>query len=250
MRQIVSSLPGGACYEVPWQSDIMRAWIADWVQRFSVRVLIGFFISALCLVLFALLAEDVLEQGRLLAVDSALANELHRANTAYGIYAYKIISLFGYQILFPACAVIALILAARRQWLYLLAWVVALAGGQALNLLLKTLFARPRPVFADPVVVESYYSFPSGHSMMSLIAYGMLAYLIGLYIKNHYARIFVVFIAALAIVLIGISRMVLGAHYLSDVVGGFIAGGVWLATCIAAVELRRHTTSPPESAQT
>lgn len=225
----------------------IRVWIAAWVERFSVRVLIGFVISVVCLVLFAMLAEEVVEQGRLQTFDLALANELHQANTAYGIQAYKIISLFGYQILFPACGVIALILALRRQWLNLLAWGVALLGGQALNFLLKTLFARPRPVFADPVVVESYYSFPSGHAMFSLIAYGMLAYLIGLYIKNHYARIFVVFVATLTIVLIGISRMVLGVHYLSDVVGGFIAGGVWLATCIAAVELRRHTTLPREN---
>ncbi|MCC6612672.1 MAG: phosphatase PAP2 family protein [Anaerolineae bacterium] len=227
--------------------DRIRIWITGWVERFSIRVLIGFFISVLCLVLFAMLAEDVIEQGHLQLFDQALATELHRANTAYQIQAYKFISLFGYQILFPACAVIALILAARRQWLNLLAWSVALAGGQVLNFLLKTLFARPRPVFADPVVIESYYSFPSGHAMFSLIAYGMLAYLIGLYVKNHYARILVVFLAVLAIVLIGISRMVLGVHYLSDVVGGFIAGGVWLATCIAAVELRRHTTLPPEN---
>ena len=224
----------------------MNEWLVRWTQRFSTRVLLGFLVSVLCLLLFAALAEDVLEQSRLVQVDMALANDLHQASDANTIQIYKIISLFGYQILFPACAVIALVLAVQRQWLYLTMWIVALAGGQILNLLLKTLFARPRPVFADPFALEVYYSFPSGHSMISLIAYGMLAYLIGLYVKNHYARILVVFIAALAIVLIGISRMALGVHYLSDVIGGFIAGGVWLATCITAIELRRQTTLPPD----
>jgi membrane-associated phospholipid phosphatase len=58
----------------------------------------------------------------------------------------------------------------------LAAWLVAVLGGEAMNLLLKDLFARPRPHFERPLVVEASYSFPSGQAMESLVVYGMLAY--------------------------------------------------------------------------
>jgi len=205
----------------------------------------GLLLSGVSLYLFAKVAEDVVEQETIVQVDLALANELHSAliGSRLTVQIFKFISLFGFQLLFVVAIIVAVGFILRRQWFYLLIWGITLLGGNLLNSAIKLLFARPRPIFVDPVALEQSFSFPSGHSMLSFIAYGMAAYLICLLVKNHIARIFIVFAAVMAIVLIGISRMFLGVHYLSDVIGGFTAGAVWLATCITAIRVYRYRSS-------
>jgi undecaprenyl-diphosphatase len=104
----------------------------------------------------------------------------------------------------------------------LVAWLVAVLGGEALNLLLKDLFARPS--FEHPLVVETSYSLPSGQAMESLVVYGMLAYFAVLTSRSQRMRVVSVCGAAVVVALIGFSRVYLDAHYVSDVVGGFAAG--------------------------
>jgi undecaprenyl-diphosphatase len=136
--------------------------------------------------------------------------------------------------------VVAGFLAWRRWWLYLGTWLAAVGGSAVLAQLLKGLFARPRPFFEHPLLIETSYSFPSGHAMESLVVYGMLAYFAVLALKTWRARTAVVFGAALLVLLIGLSRMYLGVHYFSDVVAGYAAGGVWLSALITGVEIVRR----------
>jgi membrane-associated phospholipid phosphatase len=122
----------------------------------------------------------------------------------------------------------------------LAAWLVAVLGGEAMNLLLKDLFARPRPHFERPLVVEASYSFPSGQAMESLVVYGMLAYFAVLASRGQGKRALSVGGAAVLVTLIGFSRPYLGAHYFSDVAGGFAAGGAWLSAVITGWEAMRQ----------
>jgi membrane-associated phospholipid phosphatase len=136
---------------------------------------------------------------------------------------------------------VAAFLAWRRRWLFLGSWLAAVAGSAVLNQLLKGLFERPRPYFEHPLLVETSYSFPSGHAMESFVVYGMLAYFAVLALRSWKARVGVVFGAALLVVLIGLSRMYLGVHYFSDVLAGYAAGGVWLSALITGVETIRRS---------
>jgi undecaprenyl-diphosphatase len=126
-----------------------------------------------------------------------------------------------------------------------LAWMLVLLGGQLFNQEMKEYIKRARPPFHE-AAHASGYSFPSGHSMGSFIAYGMLAYLLVLSLPAKRARIAVVGILAGLVALIGFSRIFLGAHWFSDVMGGFAAGGCWLALCISAIEMvrRRRPAAP------
>ena len=133
-------------------------------------------------------------------------------------------------------ALVAMALLAQRRWSALTVWLVAVIGGAALNLLLKDLFARPRPHFEHPLVVEASYGFPSGQAMGSLVVYGMLAHFAILTWTGRGKRGVSVGGAAVLVILIGFARVYLGAHYLSDVVGGFVAGGAWLSAVIAGWE--------------
>lgn len=102
-----------------------------------------------------------------------------------------------------------------------------------LNQLLKRIVQRPRPT-EFRIVEESGYSFPSGHSMVSMAFYGYLIYLIYKYVKNKYVKWISIILLSLLICLIGISRIYLGVHYTSDVLGGFLISISYLIIYISA----------------
>ena len=127
-----------------------------------------------------------------------------------------------------------------RRWLFLEGWVIAVIGGEALNIWLKRLVQRPRPLHSAILSSQSW-SFPSGHAMESLIGYGMLAYVLFVFVPSAPRwRVSIALGATLLILLIGWSRIYLGVHYVSDVVGGYAAGLIWLAACISGLEVARR----------
>src|SRR2546422_374582 len=121
------------------------------------------------------------------------------------------------------------VLAWRREWIVLGGWVAAFSGAALIDYWLKLVIHRPRPSYAAALMPQATWSFPSGHAMGSLVGYGMLAYVLCLLATcNHRTRLWIVAGAAVVIVAIGVSRLYLGVHYFSDVVGGYAAGAIWL----------------------
>ena len=108
---------------------------------------------------------------------------------------------------------------------------VCLILGTAINNVLKIIFARPRPS-VNPLVVETSHSFPSGHSMMSMIFYGYLIYLVYNHLENKWVKWIFVIVLSISIVCIGFTRIYLGVHYFSDIIGGFALGFVYLVMYI------------------
>lgn len=103
-----------------------------------------------------------------------------------------------------------------------------------LNQSLKGILQRPRPT-EYRIIEETGYSFPSGHSMISMAFYGYLIYLIYKYVKNKYIKWISIVVLSLLICTIGISRIYLGVHYTSDVLGGFLISISYLVIFISAV---------------
>ena len=101
-----------------------------------------------------------------------------------------------------------------------------------LNIILKNILQRPRPE-EFRIINESGYSFPSGHSMVSMAFYGYLMYLIYKYIKNKYLKYSLIILLGILICLIGISRIYLGVHYTSDVLAGFLISIPYLIVYIS-----------------
>jgi membrane-associated phospholipid phosphatase len=208
----------------------------------------GLLIAAGCSCLFAAIAAGVLIGGPLTRFDRWVADALHAhaSGTPVLTTAVRVVGAPGSMVALTLVSVaVAATLLAQRRWFAMSAWLVAVIGGEALNLLLKDLFARPRPRFERPLVVETSHSFPSGQAMESLVVYGMLAYLAVLILRGTGKHVVFVVGAAVLVVLIGFGRIYLGAHYLSDVVGGFAAGGAWLGAVVAGWDRmgRRNTDS-------
>lgn len=116
----------------------------------------------------------------------------------------------------------------RRELLFL---GCVIAGSAILNTLLKLMFHRARPTI-HRIIEVSGYSFPSGHSMAAFSLYGGLAFLIWKHIPTAVGRVLMIIVSAMFILMIGMSRIYLGVHYPSDVVGGYFMSGCWLAVCI------------------
>ncbi len=104
-----------------------------------------------------------------------------------------------------------------------------------LNQLLKRILQRPRPS-EYRIIEETGYSFPSGHSMVSMAFYGYLIYLIYKYVKNKYVKWISIMLLSILICTIGISRIYLGVHYTSDVLGGFLISISYLIIFISATD--------------
>jgi undecaprenyl-diphosphatase len=146
------------------------------------------------------------------------------------------ISMFGSgpALVSLSLAVIAWLLKVKsHRRLY--AFVLSVAGGSLVNLLLKHYYHRARP--SSPLVLAHGYSFPSGHAMEAVCFYGSLAYVIHFTIeRRRRLRTAAVLACGLAVLAIGASRIYLGVHYFTDVVAGYVAGLFWMAACFTGVE--------------
>lgn len=135
-------------------------------------------------------------------------------------------------------------LAARRQYLAIVLLLAASAGGELLNELLKYLFARPRPDPAFHLTEVRSLSFPSGHAMLSAIIYLTLAAFLARLVRSHDLKLYVVGLAFLLSLVVGVTRVYLGVHYPSDVLAGWAAGLAWALVCWIVAS--RLNDEPPD----
>jgi membrane-associated phospholipid phosphatase len=205
--------------------------------RYGARKLLVAAALLLVLVPFAgllLLVED--KWGPLASADFAARDQLHQyALTNPGFVAVMRTasdagSALSWQIV-TALAVIWLLW--RRKWRLAAFAVVTIAGSSLLNTAAKAAAHRTRPVVSQPFVHEPGASFPSGHAQAAVVGLGVLLLLFLPGLGRQWRRIAVT-VAALMVLLIGFSRVALAAHYVSDVVAGYVLGAAWLAAMTAA----------------
>jgi membrane-associated phospholipid phosphatase len=182
--------------------------------------------------IFAWLAMAVDGGGPVVRLDNAIATWLHAHATGFATDVLSTVTqLGGATVLLAITVVAALALLLRRRVAHAALMAAALAGGEGLNMALKAAFERPRPGFSDPLATAAGFSFPSGHAMVSLTVYGALAFLVATRVGSRRARVAVLGSALALVAAIGLSRIYLGVHYLSDVVAAYCAGLAWLTLC-------------------
>jgi len=131
-------------------------------------------------------------------------------------------------------------LASKKRFDYLSGYLTAIIGGSFLALVLKLGIHRIRPLTETSLINASGWSFPSGHAMMSMIFYGMITYFLLRSGHSWRLRMFFVTVAGFIVVMIGLSRIYLQVHYLSDVLAGYAGGLFWLSICITGLEAYRE----------
>lgn len=206
------------------------------IAKQSVTMLLALGVAVLALFFFGWLAEEMLE-NETQHFDTVVREAVHTvaspAMTAFFRFmsnAAGPVALFCYS---AATAGVLLWLGFRTSSALM---AIMMVGGGALDVALKQGFHRARPVPYFGLTAPPNYSFPSGHSLMSLCFFGTAAYLISVHIESRQARIAVRVLAGILTLLVGLSRIYLGVHYPSDVVAGFAAGLVWLTAVIYAYQ--------------
>lgn len=185
----------------------------------------------ICLIGFLALAEDVFHQeimnGDIVGYD--IVSKLFKFNVSTPIA--KFITNFGGAIfVISLTTILFFVIKDKKIGISIIA---NLGIVTILNQIIKFIMQRPRPT-EFRIIEETGYSFPSGHSMVSLAFYGYLVYLIYKYINNKHLKRTLIIILSILICVIGVSRIYLGVHYTSDVLGGFL---ISLAYLIIYIEL-------------
>jgi membrane-associated phospholipid phosphatase len=214
-----------------------RRWFAD-EGVLGLHLTIGFIIALIAGIAFKLVADEVFEAPGIRSAD-AWAQSVADSVASPALTTFmRAVTFLGNPLstgtLSIAVAIILYFQGSRRR---LYTFTSIMGGGALLNVLLKDAFHRARPQLIHLVDVHGF-SFPSGHSMGSTLFFGGLAYVLFFTVERHHPvwRIIGVILCLIASLVVGLSRVYLHVHFLSDVVAGFAAGLGWIGICVAGTE--------------
>lgn len=223
----------------PAESRREAAGVRDWLVHNAWRIVVLFICLLLPLAGFVTLADEI-HEAESLHFDQALLWRMHSlASPAVDAF-FVLASRLGYQWgVIPLDILLVAMLALRRRWRDTVFAVTALVGSALLNVGSKQLFQRQRPGLWESIAPESTFSFPSGHAMGSMTLAAVAVFLAW----NTRWRWPALIAAIVFVPCVGLSRVYLGVHYPSDILGGWCAALIW-ATGVHAL-LFRHRWSLP-----
>jgi undecaprenyl-diphosphatase len=209
--------------------------------EFGLHLTIGMVLLLAAGLVFHELAEAVMGQDAITVLDVQVAHWFNAhafeplTSLMYGVSALH--SVAGMVLLF---CLLAAYLWRSKAYYWLLALLFSVPGGMVLNVALKHVFQRARPVFEDPLVTLATYSFPSGHTTAATCFYGLLVSYLVIARPVWSVRVATVVLCVSMVLLVAFSRVYLGAHYVSDVLAAMAESVAWLAVCITAISTLRR----------
>lgn len=187
------------------------------MKKFSI------FVVVLCLILFSIICYGVLSYDSLV-IDTKVYSFITNNIMNYGLTPIlKAITELGGVAFTVLAGVLIFMFCKKNRWFI----TIDLVGVTLVNQVIKHIIRRPRPNVLR-LVEESGYSFPSGHSMVSMAFYGIIIYLVYKNVSNKYLKWILIILLSLLILSIGFSRIYVGVHYFTDVAGGFLLGLAYL----------------------
>lgn len=219
----------------PADSRREAAGLRDWLAHNAWRIALLFVGLLLPLAGFVMLAEEIHEAEALHFDDALLWRMRGLASPPLDAF-FVLVSKLGYQWgVIPLDVLVVALLAWQRHWRNALFAATAFVGSAVLNLGSKQLFQRERPSLWESIAPESTFSFPSGHAMGSMTLAATVVFLAWPTRWRWPALLG----AALFVPLVGLSRVHLGVHYPSDILGGWCAALVWVCGVHALMYRRR-----------
>ena len=216
---------------------VWRRILGPLVEVVITPMAIGAAVSAGAVVFFLNLADDIREQDGVWKFDHDGLNLGNALRTPERTAIARTVSDLARPDVMSAVALVSVVIAWRsvrfRREAILMA--ITLGGGGLIIGTTKYRYGRQRPSLVEALAVEETFSFPSGHSLVSMCFYGTLAYW---WMKNRHwlAKFGIGSITTLFIAIVGASRVYLGVHYPSDVLAGYAAALPWLVACLSAYE--------------
>ena len=178
------------------------------------------------------LLDAVLDNELLVRIDITVESWFHGHVTPAGLAILNAVTQLGSPVVAVIVGVVAIYLWRTHQLLWLWNWLGANIGGTVIEHVLKNSVHRSRPEYGAAFLNGQSYSFPSGHTMGATVCYLLLAYFVSSRpTATRRTRMIAFAAASTIIVAVAFSRLYLGVHYPSDVLGGFSAGLAWLSVC-------------------
>lgn len=234
-----------------------RRELAFVARRFTPRGALGLSLTVGLIVIglagwaFGGILTDVLHPDELATRDSPVAAWMVGHRTGWLTDVMRFVTTLGSARVATLLLVLAVLVLPRRGYRWSTAAMVCVAAGGTSVLVdaIKLLVTRTRPAIADLLTAAPGYAFPSGHSAQAAASYGIIAYLIAGRLPRWGQRVGVWAVAVLTAMFVGFSRLYLGAHWLTDVLGGFALAATWTALVITTFRLllpgSRYRTAAP-----
>ena len=209
--------------------------------EFGLHLTIGVLLMVITVAIFGNLASEVMGREEITVLDLNIANwfNANHFEPLTSIMMAITIAHMGGGVALMASAFLYF-LWKRGQVYWMWALLLGVPGGMLLNVLLKYTFQRGRPVFEEPLVTLTTYSFPSGHAAAATLFYGLVASYVMIARKGWRVRLGTAAACTVMVLLVAFSRVYLGAHYLSDVLAGMAGSAAWLTICITAISTLRR----------
>lgn len=219
----------------------MKKSLVQWQTKAISAVSVIFVIFALLTIGFVKIADEVTE-SETKQFDETVLHAIHGfASHTFDTLAVITTDIGGWMVLVWGAVLLAIV-ARKMRWDDAIIIAAGLGGAEILNLILKALFARPRPELWERLIVEQSFSFPSGHAMAS----SALAFIIMLLMWRSRWRWWAVGVASTYMIYIGMTRLYLGVHYPTDIIAGWCVSGAWVALvgwCVRYFQKRRSNTA-------
>ena len=229
----------------------------EWIGRHNAGVLIALLIIILAVWAFVALAYEVVA-GDTLSFDESCVRALRRADDPakpigpgwLAEVGRDLTALGGVTLLTLLTLAVAGFLRLRKM--YGAMWLVLLAtlGGLLTSTLLKSLFERPRPSLVPHLANVYTSSFPSGHSMLSATVYLTLGTLLARFVHQQSLKAYLLIVALMLTLLVGVSRVFMGVHYPTDILAGWAAGLTWALACWLVARFLQHQGAVETAAET
>ena len=225
-------------------------WVAD---RLTTEQFVGLPLTVLCIGMAVTIgtlsevAENIVKTETMVQIDMAVTQWLFNGRIGQLSTLFYGLTAFGSAYVTIGIGVLASVgfMYTKRWRNLMILWLLMLGVGVFVQLG-KREFSRPRPL-AIAYYDVSGFSFPSGHSATAMTLYGMLGYWWARRLRQTRSRIWVGIATVLLILLVGFSRIYLGVHYLSDVLGGYLLGICWLIIGVVLTEWQRTKPDPEHS---
>ena len=217
---------------------IKKRFTAD--EKYGLYLTGGIIFTLFFIYIFFGITRDFLGQENIIQFDLRVLNLFstlrHQKLTSQMLF---VTYLAKGEIITLGTIIFALIFYFYKNWRYLYTLLISVIGGEIFVWIIKNIIERPRPPLTNALVSETTYSFPSGHTFVAIAFYGLLSYFIIQSERKKNIKIVSTILAFLLILLVGTSRIYLGAHWPSDVFASLAAGSAWLSILITSLKIKK-----------
>ncbi len=217
-----------------------------WSDPLGLKITLGFAAGGLCLFAFFGIVQDLIATDPLIRSDLRVITLLQTLRSSRFTAAMAFFTYLGnWQIVVGTATLFGLLLYFRRQWWWLISFLVALGSGELIVQLVKFAFARQRPDLHNALIPAAGASFPSGHAFAAMVVYGIVTAYLMTRVRTMLARIGLALVGAAIVSLVGFSRIYLGVHWPSDVLASFALGSGWPLVTFAGTFVVMNRRSYP-----